>query len=116
MSFAQTKSCLDFHEGSFVIQDSLSGNSYIDREGLIQYEHNYESGLFLKFDVEWLDECTYTLELTEVLQNPNKIDILEDMVLKVEILARTDTSYTQRSTTDAFPDFELVSEVYIHEE
>jgi len=109
-TYGQGLNCAQFKNGKFMIVDAENGNSYITRNGDTQTETGDGSGLELVFDVVWLTNCTYTLKVKEVINNPNDIPIPVEMVLKVEIIETKENSYIQRSTSDMF-DLELESEL-----
>lgn len=112
--FSQDLNCSEFKNGTFMIVDPEAGNSYITRNGNVQTEKGDSSGLELLFDVVWLDECTYTLKVKEVLKNPQNIPIPLEMVLTVHIIEVKENSYVQISTSDMF-DMELESELFLIE-
>lgn len=99
---AQEKTCSDFKNGKFQLRDERAGNSTLEREGARQVEYSERSKVKLAFKVEWLDPCTYTLELVEVLENPNRIQLPEGMILTVEILQTKEKSYIQRSSSNLY--------------
>jgi len=101
-AFTQDLDCTQFKNGKFMIVDPENGNSYINRQGNTQTETGDGSGLELLFDVVWLNECTYTLKVKEVLKNPKNIPLPLEMVLTVEIIETKENSYVQRSTSDMF--------------
>lgn len=100
--FAQAEDCQDFKEGKFKIQDKLAGNSTIERYGNKQVEMSEKSGMKLEFEVEWKDECTYTLKLVKILENPNEIALPTGMILRCRIIKTSENSYVVESTSDDF--------------
>ncbi|WP_298144058.1 hypothetical protein [Flavobacterium sp.] len=100
--FGQTNECKKFRNGKFKIVDEEVGNSIITRKGSKQIEFGEESGLKLEFKVKWIDDCTYTLELKKVLENPNNIEFPVGMILTVEIIETKENSYVQKSTSNLF--------------
>ena len=114
-AFTQDLDCSRFKNGKFVIEDAEAGNSYITRNGNTQTETGGGSGLELLFDVVWLNECTYTLKVKEVLSNPKNLSIPFEMVLTVEIIEVKENSYIQKSTSDMF-DLVLESEMIVVKE
>lgn len=99
---AQDSHCEKYHNGRFEINDDQVGRSVIERRGDVQIEKAENSGLELKFDVVWLTDCKYTLQLNEILENPNGIDMepFKDMILTVEIVGQLKNGYVQRSTSN----------------
>lgn len=108
-SFAQPD-CKSFKNGKFKIVDPEVGTSYIERKGSKQLEYGESSKLRLEFQVKWIDQCTYTLKLDRILENPDGIEFPKDMVVTVEILSTSDDSYRQRSTSDLY-DISIETEV-----
>lgn len=109
---AQDSHCDKFHNGLFEINDQEVGRSVIERHGNVQIEKDENSGLKLKFDVVWLTDCKYTLQLNEILENPNGIDLepFKEMVLTVEIIGQLKNGYLQRSSSN-MTDMVLESEM-----
>lgn len=103
-AFAQQMDCEKFKNGKFMIPDDGLGASYIERNGDRQVEYGEGSGLKLAFKVKWVNECTYILTLSEVLENPNEIELVIGETLKVEIIETKASSYIQRSTFPGVPD------------
>jgi hypothetical protein len=108
--FGQENECKKFKNGKFKIVDTEVGNSIIERKGSKQIEYGEGSKMKLKFKVKWLDDCTYTLELKKVLENPNKIKLPEGMILTVEIIETKEKSYIQKSSSNLY-DMVLESEL-----
>lgn len=104
IGLAQTKDCAKFREGKFLLVDEELGNTSIIRKGNQQVEISDNSSLEIRFNVEWINDCTYTLKIDEIVNNPNKIALPMNMILTVEIIETKDKSYIQRSTSDLFPD------------
>lgn len=102
VTFAQTNECKKFRNGKFKIVDEEVGNSIIIRKGSKQIEYGEDSQVKLEFKVKWIDDCTYTLELKKVLENPYNIELPVGMILTVEIIETKENSYLQRSTSNLF--------------
>ena len=102
-AFCQAPECYRFKEGKFKIVDASAGGiTVIDRRGNYQVENNEGMKVTLKFKVTWIDDCTYTLKLDTILRNENKIALPTDIILKVKILATTNNSYTQESSSNLY--------------
>lgn len=110
-AFGQKLACENFRDGKFEIVDPAIGKSTIERKGSYQLEYGEASELKLEFKVEWLNECTYTLELENVLENPAGIDLPEGMILRVEIIETKENSYIQKTSSN-FYDMVLESEMF----
>ena len=110
IAHGQMNDCEKFKNGKFKIVDAEVGHSIITRKGSKQIEYGEGSELKIEFKVKWLDECTYTLELKKVLENPNQIELPEGMILTVEIIETKENSYVQRSTSNLY-DMVLESEL-----
>jgi len=108
---SQDLNCKKFEDGSYKIYDEKYGTTFISRTGNEQTESSDRSSLELLFSVVWVDECTYTLEIKEVLANPDNEPVMKELIVTVEIIEVKENSYVQRSTAN-FGDFELVSEVF----
>ena len=102
-AFCQSPECYRFKEGKFKIVDANAGGiTVIDRRGNYQVENNEGMKATLKFKVTWIDDCTYTLKLDEILRNENKIAFPKDMTLKVKITATSKNSYSQESSSNLY--------------
>ena len=100
LSYGQSPDCKKFHNGKFYIQkDGITGTT-IERLGNVQFETDESQGLRIQLEVNWLDECTYTLRLVEVIQNDNNRPFNKDIVVMVEIISTENNGYTQRSTIE----------------
>jgi hypothetical protein len=104
---AQSLNCTKFRNGKF--KSTFDGRTeIIERSGSIQHEYfiNSKDSLNLSFNVEWLDDCTYTLTLTkESLERFPK-----NGMITVKITNTNINSYTQSSTSN-FINKTIVSEV-----
>lgn len=103
--------CSSIKTGSFKTQDELSGLTIIERTDAYQIEENKEHGHKLKFEVTWLDECTYQLKPIEDLLNPENKK-LPTMILTCQIIEINENGYTQISSSDT-DNFKLTSEVLL---
>ncbi len=114
LGFNQEKDCQRFKDGNFIIRDKRNGAIYLKRKGNLQIETAERDKVKLKFKVVWLDECTYTLTLTKIARNPQKIPFDKSMILTVQILETKKNSYIQRSTSNK-SETEYESEIFIME-
>lgn len=97
IAFSQQKSeknCSDFHTGKYKIVDEKIGFvSYVERFEDYQIETVEGQDTYLKADVEWIDECTYSIGYIE--SNDERINSLpKDERLIIEIISTTSNSYT----------------------
>jgi len=114
-SFSQTPTdCARFKDGKFEIKDKKLGNANITRKGKWQIEESAESGVKIKLRVKWQDECTYTLKLKKVLENPYELDMQADQIIKVTIVETKENSYIQRTTIEG-TNFVYQSEMFLLE-
>lgn len=111
VAYGQSTECKDFRNGKFVIHDDEHGKSYIERKGSRQIEYGEGSKLKMEFKVKWVDDCTYTLELKKVLENPENIKLPEGMILTIKIIEAKENSYVQETSSNMF-DFVLKSEMF----
>lgn len=113
-AFGQTADCKRFKEGKFVIPNAEYGNSYLERKGNIQTEIGEKSGFKATFKVKWIDECTYTLQLKKIINNPDKIVFDKATIITVKILEVKKNSYIQRSTSNTF-DTVFEGEIFVND-
>lgn len=109
-AFGQTIDCKDFKNGKFKIADPELGDFFVERKGRKQIEYAERHKLKLEFRVKWLNDCTYTLELKKVLENPESIELTEGLILTIEILETKEKSYVQRTSSNLYEQV-LVSEM-----
>ena len=107
---ATTDRCEQYKNGHFIVKESLIGKKYIiKRKGNRQIETDPDGTQFV-FDVNWIDNCTYTLELRKIARNPNNIEWEEGQVITVKILDTHKDGYIQESTSN-FDDLTFVKEM-----
>lgn len=100
--FGQKLECRRYENGKFKIIDPEVGNSIIERNDSTQIEYGEDSKLKLEFDVKWINDCTYTLELSRVIENPENIQLPEGMILTIRILETKQNSYVQETSSNLF--------------
>jgi hypothetical protein len=62
VAHAQTPSnCADFKTGKFILTDQVEGDLQIERDNKFQYEMHETLKKPIRFYINWIDECTYTL-------------------------------------------------------
>ena len=100
VSSSNVANCDEYKNGYFIIKDGLLGKKYaIKRNGNRQVETDADGTKFI-FDVNWVDDCTYTLELRKIVRNPNNVDWLEGQVITVTIMETTKDGYIQKSSSN----------------
>jgi hypothetical protein len=107
---AQSLDCKKFRNGKF--KSTFEGRTaIIERLGSIQKEYfiNLKDSLKISFNVNWLDNCTYTLTPTK--ESFEKYPRLpQNALITVKITNTTPNSYTQNSSSN-FINKTIVSEV-----
>jgi hypothetical protein len=95
---AQSSSCAKFKNGVF--KSTFNGITIIvKRAGSNQIEHAVNSKDTVSFVVKWIDDCSYTL-------TPTKDDLIKypkmpkNTVLTVKMVSKSESSYTQTTTTN----------------
>ncbi|MGC4103245.1 hypothetical protein [Ferruginibacter sp.] len=97
---AQTVDCFKFKEGKFRIADTHTGVITIaDRRGGYQTESSESLKAVVRFKVNWLDDCSYTLKLDKVIRNENRIDFPSNLEIRIKIISTSGQSYTQQVTS-----------------
>jgi hypothetical protein len=106
----QNIECKKIKNGYFkILKDSISEESFISRNSSSQTETIKGKYIASEFQVDWIDDCTYTL-------TPTKSTLLQlegapkDVMLTVKIIETKEKSYIQKSTAN-FADFENITEV-----
>lgn len=93
----EERSCRQqIENGKFIYLDSIEGNTFIERSGGFQIEKEEKLGFKVKLKVKWLTDCKYTLQLVEIMENPNQLPFppnAKDIISTVEVLTITKESY-----------------------
>lgn len=111
--YSQKPDCSSVHIGEFKLVDSGSGTTNISRDSLFQTEINDDIGLSVKCEIQWKDECTYTLRIVEFLHKDKPpVPVHSSSVMTVQIIEVNEDSYLQR-TTSSDGSFSKESEVFI---
>lgn len=98
--YSQLEKCNFIKKGEFTIIDPIVGNSRIKRRRHVQIEYGEESRLKLKLKIIWIDDCTYSLTLLKVLENPKKIPVPKTLKLIVEIIEFNENYFRMRITNE----------------
>ena len=109
--YSQNEDCLDFHNGKFLLKDELTGDTYITRKDGIQTEVNKSLDFSARFKIVWVNDCTYTLELIEIISDPTGPNLPPDTVLRNVITETNGNKAKIRTTIDGIDftmDFELI--------
>ena len=105
-------SCLKHKDGTFKVTDPATKKvCIITRKGNTQTERMEDTPEIYDFTINWIDDCTYTINPTPATSARNK-DVLKAGTMTVKIIKATDTSYTQRVTVANNPKFRRVDEVF----
>ena len=91
---AQIINCEIVRNGKFRIEGSELSYVYMDRRGKSQTEET-ESGLRIKYRVEWTNECSYNLRITKVEENPEEEAVNLGEVIYVKILSTGNDRYVE---------------------
>ncbi len=95
---AQSTNCEKFKNGTFRL--TFDGQiSVIKRAGVNQLEFLNGETTPMTFAVNWIDGCTYTLKPKADFFKKFP-DVPKDALLTVKIIATTENSYTQTSTSN----------------
>lgn len=103
-TFSQTdEKCNSLKKGTFLLMDSVHGNTLIVRNRKTQIEYGEISKLKLKLKIVWKDDCIYSLKLLKVISNPNNIIVPKTYLLTAEIIEVSEYYYVVRSLTSGNP-------------
>lgn len=110
--YSQTNSCSKFKDGTFKVTDPASKKvCIITRQGNTQTERMEDAAEIYDFTINWIDDCTYTINPTPATSARNK-DVLKAGTMTVKIIKATDSSYTQKITVANNPKFRRIDEVF----
>ncbi len=109
LSFAKDReagmNCKRFRTGKFVMYDTLSGTTYIERFDTYQVETSKEQNYKIELHIKWISECAYVLTFSRVISDPNGLTagMNKNLVITNTIKDITGDSYTQSTTAPEFP-------------
>jgi hypothetical protein len=110
MVFSQNLDCAAFKEGQFVLEDKINGNTYITRTKNTQIEIQEYTKLKIEFEIIWVNDCTYSLKIKKILENPRNLPVPKNMVVSCQILETKKSSYIQKSSAKGI-EFTVTSEI-----
>jgi len=97
-AFAQEADCERFKTGKFKYNDPNFGTVIIKRDKDKQIEMPAEGKTEIHGDVKWLNECTYTMTYTKIV-NADAPHLIGKKIT-VEIIESRDNTYTCRVTAE----------------
>ncbi len=100
MGLAQQQDCKRFKNGKFKQTNSTGDVWIIERKGSKQIEYSDFYNVRLRFKIKWIDDCTYTMKLRKVLENPDNVLLPEGMNATVQITETKNKSYSQKTTSN----------------
>lgn len=95
----QCGGCSTIKTGNFQIESLRDGVTKIARNQNFQIEENESKGYKLKFKIDWIDECNYTLTHVANLAKPEQKNIPK-IVLTCQIVEVTADYYIQVSSSN----------------
>lgn len=93
------------------MEDKNTGPAVITRSDSTQIEFMEKLKLKIELKVHWINECTFTLTLARVLENPDDLPVSKEMIVTSEILEVKEHSYVQKSTSNV-SDRVMISELF----
>jgi hypothetical protein len=106
-SVGQNLDCKKFREGKFKIVDLMAGTTIVERKGSKQTEYAVNSRMRLEFKVKWIDDCTYTLKLKKITENPDNVQwsrkVKKTKVI-VKIVETKENSYVMKAYSKIIKD------------
>ncbi len=91
---AQILNCEYVRNGKFRMEGDELSYIYMDRKGKSQMEES-GTGLKIKYSVNWTNECSYTLKVTKVMENPEEENVNMNEIITVKIIATDDDHYIE---------------------
>lgn len=96
---AQIKDCSSVRNGKFKI--NMEGMiSYIERKGAVQIETEPKSGFKGEFKINWINDCTYTLQAVRIHDKGNLPVIDYELILTTKIIRVEDEYYLTETTSN----------------
>ncbi len=94
--------CKQFRTGKYYVDDTLAGRTYIVRNDSVQIETGADDDVKAEFRVSWVNECTYVLTFSRILEDPkgNAKDWPKVIIVTVSITSVAADSYMQTSTSN----------------
>ncbi len=94
--YSQNLDCSKLKTGYFLNIDSSTGNTFIKRTDMYQYETDVNSGVKIKLQIVWLNDCTYKLKFIKGNAKWKKEKhLMNNPDLIVKITSVGDDYYTQ---------------------
>ncbi|RYD77763.1 MAG: hypothetical protein EOP53_12435 [Sphingobacteriales bacterium] len=106
---AQERGCKTIREGKFRVVSKEAGTTYVTRSKNIQKEDIPDVGVIMIFDINWIDDCTYTLRPKKVLKG-NPALLMKGLVITVKVKNLDKNSYIAETTmniTDLVQHFKM---------
>ena len=88
-------SCEDMKIGNFKVIGKNMGNTIVERTNDLQIEYTEKIKTKIEYKVKWIDDCTYKLVFSRILEDPYGFGTNEDMVYIIEIITIDKNNYTQ---------------------
>lgn len=102
-AFGQKLDCQKFKTGKFKIIDPKEGTIVSVRTDSSLTFYNTKARLRTKYDLEWINECTFTLKNFKIIENPNNLHPLQKgIVYTCEIVEIKKNSFFERCTESIF--------------
>lgn len=95
-AFCQQPDCFKFREGRFRTADTRAGViTIVERHGSYETQTSESLKAIVRFRINWLDNCSYTLTLDKVIRNENKIDFPPGLTISMKIISATGNACSQ---------------------
>ncbi|MFK7756955.1 MAG: hypothetical protein AB8B53_08510 [Flavobacteriales bacterium] len=96
----QNPDCSEVKTGTFILYDDAVGATIIKRKKKFQTEKNDKLGVKVKYELVWLDDCTYELRGIRSYKGPEEYRGLDTDILTTEILWIRDGQMRVRSSSN----------------
>jgi len=98
--FGQKNNCESVRVGVFKIDVGESPVQVITRNDKYQFEEIKEFDYKARFEINWIDDCTYELLNKKVLQGNLPMEIPKDLIVRIKILNVEDDTVTVRCSSN----------------
>lgn len=107
---AQIKDCSSVRNGKFkIVMDGTE--FFIERKGSVQTETEPRSGFRGEFKINWINDCTYTIQAVKIHNKGNLPEVDYEMILTTKII-RVEQDYYLTETTSNKWDMVFEAKIY----
>jgi len=97
IAFSHNLDCAAINLGQFIREDRNNKTTYLTGTKTTQIEIQENIKLNIEFEINWTNECTNTLKIKKILENPRNQPNPKNRVVTCQILETRKSRYIQKS-------------------